>query len=210
MTRNVSRKLVVALCLALVACLSVMASTAFAYYTDTSKANGMIAFSWTPDNPGNPDNPGTPDDPDVPDVPDDPDEPKTDVEEELHGLDKSITVKNTGDVDALVRVQLIYPDPAHMAGGVTIEVQPGEGWMKDGDWYYYTSPVKPGESTDTSIKVSVNVQDKSKLRPFDIVVIQQCAKVEYNAEKQLHGTFAMSEGLVAIPGVVDETQGAGE
>lgn len=192
MNRNVSRKFVVALCLALVACLSVMATTAFAYYTDTSKANGLIAFSWTPDNPDDPDDPTDPEDPE------DPDEPKTEVEEELHGLDKTIAVKNTGKVAAFVRVQLIYPDPNYMDGKVSISVEAGEGWVKGQDnWYYYLEPIAPDAVTPT-IQVKVEVGDKDNLRPFDIVVIQQCAKVERNAEGKLCGTFVTEEGPVVI------------
>lgn len=193
MNRNVSRKFVVALCLALVACLSVMATTAFAYYTDTSKANGLIAFSWTPDNPDDPDDPTDPEDPK------DPDEPKTEVEEKLYGLDKTIAVKNTGKVAALVRVQLIYPDPNHMAGDVSINVIAGEGWVKGQDnWYYYLQPIQPGETTPTEIKVTVEVGDKDNLRPFDIVVVQQCAKVERNEDGKLCGTFVTEEGPVVV------------
>lgn len=217
MNRNVSRKFVVALCLALVACLSVMATTAFAYYTDTSKANGLIAFSWTPDNPDDPDDPTDPEDPK------DPDEPKTEVEEKLHGLDKTIAVKNTGKVDAFVRVQLIYPDPNHMAGDVSIDVVAGEGWVKGQDnWYYYLEPIAPDAVTPT-INVEVEVGDKDNLRPFDIVVIQQCAKVERNAEGKLCGTFVTEEGPVVIDkevlspsnsesteGKVEGDEGAGE
>lgn len=205
MNRNVSRKFVVALCLALVACLSVMATTAFAYYTDTSKANGLIAFSWTPDNPDNPDDPSDPDDPtdptdpEDPEDPEDPDEPKTEVKEELHDLDKTITVKNTGEVPALVRVQLIYPDPNYMAGKVSINVEAGEGWVKGKDnWYYYLEPIQPGETTPTEIKVTVEVGDKDNMRPFDIVVIQQCAKVERNEDGQPCGTFVTEEGPIVI------------
>ena len=195
MNRNVSRKFVVALCLALVACLSVMATTAFAYYTDTSKANGLIAFSWTPDNPDDPDDPTDPTDPEDPK---DPDEPKTEVKEELHGLDKTITVENTGEVAAFVRVQLIYPDPNYMAGKVSINVEAGEGWVKGQDnWYYYLEPIAPGAVTPT-INVAVEVGDKDNLRPFDIVVIQQCAKVEHNTDGKLCGTFVTEEGPIVI------------
>lgn len=210
MNRNVSRKFVVALCLALVACLSVMATTAFAYYTDTSKANGLIAFSWTPDNPDDPDDPTDPEDPK------DPDEPKTEVEEKLYGLDKTIAVKNTGKVAAFVRVQLIYPDPNYMDGKVSISVEAGDGWVKGQDnWYYYLEPIAPDAVTPT-IKVEVEVGDKDNLRPFDIVVIQQCAKVERNAEGKLCGTFVTEEGPIVIdkevlsPSTSEPTEGEDE
>lgn len=176
MKRNMTRKFAVILSLALVACLGVATGTAYAYYTDTSKANGMISFQWEPD------------------------EPYTDIEEELHGLDKSIVVNNIGGenaADALVRVKLVYPDPTKMEGQVTINVAAGEGWQQVGDWYYYMTPLAPGAST-TPIDVNVEVGDKSKLRDFDIVVMHQCAKAEGTSLDDWHGTFAASEGTIYL------------
>ena len=181
MTRFISRKFAVALCIALVACLSVLATTALAYYTDTSSASGMVRFTWEPD------------------------EPHTDVDEELYGLNKEITVRNTsqGDhaVPAVVRLHLVYPQFSKDSGvSVTVKT-PGDNWVQQGDWLYYTEPVAPGAST-TKVMVDVEVTDEAKkdLRPFDIVVMQQCAKAEYNASSQLVGTFSDAEDPVVIPG----------
>lgn len=182
MTRIVSRKFAAALCIALVACLSVLATTALAYYTDTSSASGMIRFTWEPD------------------------EPHTDVDEKIVGMDKHIKVVNTAVGDsaapAVVRVHLVYPPYTYDKDGIGITVKPGDGWVQQGDWWYYTGPVKPGSATDTELVVDVEMTDKAKenLRTFDIVVMQQCAKAEYNAQGQLVGTFTTEEGPVVIPG----------
>lgn len=177
MTRNRSRKFAVVLALALVVCLAVATGTAYAYYTDTTKANGMISFQWEPD------------------------EPPTDVEEKLHGLDKTIRVRNTGDenaADALVRVKLVYPDTSKMEGGVSITVNKVDAdWTEADGWLYYNAPVEPGKST-SDITVIVKVTDKDKLRPFDIVVVQQCAKAEGTSPDDWHGTFAESEGAIYL------------
>lgn len=176
MTRSISRKFAAVLALALVACLAMATGTAYAYYTDTTKANGMISFQWEPD------------------------EPPTDVEEELDGLNKTIRVKNTGNenaADALVRVKLVYPDPTKMEGGVTITVDKAADWTEAGGWLYYNAPIAPGKST-SDIKVIVEVKDKSKLRPFDIVVVQQCAKAEGTSWDDWHGTFVESEGAIYL------------
>lgn len=177
MTRNMSRKFAAVLALVLVACLAMATGTAYAYYTDTTKANGMISFQWEPD------------------------EPPTDVEEELYGLNKTIRVRNTGNenaADALVRVKLVHPDPSKMEGGVGIEVKKADAdWTEADGWLYYNTPVAPGEST-SDITVDVEVKDKDKLRPFDIVVVQQCAKAEGTSPDDWHGTFAESEGAIYL------------
>lgn len=83
--RHFPKRLAVALSLTLVVSLGLAAGTAWAYYTDTNKANGMIQFSY------------------------DPEPPKTEVKEDKDNLDKVITVKNTGEVDAMVRVKVFAP-----------------------------------------------------------------------------------------------------
>lgn len=83
--RHFPKRLAVALSLTLVVSLGLAAGTAWAYYTDTNKANGMIQFSY------------------------DPEPPKTEVKEDKDNLDKVITVKNTGEVDAMVRVKVLAP-----------------------------------------------------------------------------------------------------
>lgn len=197
MSRKISRKFAVALCIALVACLSVMATTALAYYTDTSSASGMIRFSV---------------------VPEEPDEPHTDVDEELFGLDKVITVRNTSEgaraSAAVVRMHVVYP--AFAAGsGISINTDPGDGWVKQGDWWYYTAPVEPGAST-AQFKVDVEVSEDAQknLRPFDIVVVQQCAMAQYDDNGHLCGSFVDGEmvtfadgAVVVAPAAVDEEAG---
>lgn len=177
MTRTTSRTFAAVLALALVACLAIVTGTAYAYYTDTSKANGMIAFQWEPD------------------------EPPTTIDEELYGLKKTIRVWNTGDenaADALVRVKLVYPDPAKMEGVESITEGKIDGdWIEADGWLYYAKPLAHGQST-SDIVVEVTVGDKDKLRPFDIVVMQQCAKAEGTSMADWHGTFADSEGVIYL------------
>ena len=49
--RHFPKRLAVALSLTLVVSLGLAAGTAWAYYTDTNKANGMIQFSYDPEPP---------------------------------------------------------------------------------------------------------------------------------------------------------------
>lgn len=184
---------------ALVLSLGVAAGTAFAYYTDTQQAKGMISFSYVPDNPGNPEDPK------------DPDTPTTDVDEgpDTEGQ-KTVAVKNTGTVDAMVRVKLFYPDFPE-GSDVSIETVFGDEaseWTQDvvgrdanGDpspnsegWLYWPHPLAPGASTP-SFTVKVTLKDGSTFnQPFDIVVVQQCTESTGFAEGEPYlGTFADGE-----------------
>lgn len=73
-------------------------------------------------------------------------------------IKETVKVKNTGNVNAFIRAAVVvtwqnasgnvYPT-APVLGEYAdyIATYPGNGWVKHGDYYYYTSPVKPNEST---------------------------------------------------------------
>ena len=104
---------------ALVLSLGVAAGTAYAYYTDTQHAQGMISFSYTPD---------------TPDTPEDPDTPTTEVDEYPVDGQKTVTVKNTGKVRGTEVVQLYVRDlvasvtrpTRQLKGFERVTLEPGE------------------------------------------------------------------------------------
>lgn len=75
------------------------------------------------------------------------------VSEKFSGITKKdVTVINTSDVDAYLRVKLVtyrikeaQENPEHIGGTATIpSFTPGEGWVKSGEYYYYKYAVAPG------------------------------------------------------------------
>lgn len=78
---------------------------------------------------------------------------KPDVKEDFSGTVKSsITVQNTGDIDAYIRVKLVTyrvnENKEHIGGKAEIpEFKLGDGWVEHDGYYYYTKPVAPSEST---------------------------------------------------------------
>ena len=80
----------------------------------------------------------------------------TETFDEDSGEKKEVNVQNTGDTDAYIRVRLVtYRTNAagqHIGGTATIpEFTPGTNWVKYGDYYYYTLPVKPTEKPTTDL-----------------------------------------------------------
>ena len=91
------------------------------------------------------------------------------VTENFNGETKSnVNVKNTSDIDAYIRVKLVtyrVNDAGQHIGGVA-EIPgftPGAGWVKHGEYYYYTSPVakddKPAKDLIGSIKLNAGYDD---------------------------------------------------
>lgn len=90
------------------------------------------------------------------------------VAEEFNGTTKSnVNVTNTGDIDAYIRVKLVtyrVNDEGDHIGG-TAEIPPftpGNGWVENGDYYYYTKPVAPGTKPADALISSITLTD-----PYD-------------------------------------------
>ena len=70
--------------------------------------------------------------------------------DEKTGVKEKVNVTNTGDTDAYIRVKLVTyrtnEQGEHIGGTAEIPgFTPGDGWMRNGDYYYYTQPVAPGK-----------------------------------------------------------------
>lgn len=66
------------------------------------------------------------------------------------GVKSSVNVKNTGDIDAYIRVKLVTyrtnKQGQHIGGTATLpSFTLGANWVKYGDYYYYTLPVAAGQ-----------------------------------------------------------------
>ena len=83
------------------------------------------------------------------------------VTEEFNGTTKSnVNVINTGDIDAYIRVKLVSyrvnDEEQHIGGTAEIpDFKPGAGWVKNGDYYYYTKPVAPDEQPAAALISSI-------------------------------------------------------
>lgn len=71
---------------------------------------------------------------------------KTELVDEYNDDEKTVTIKNTGEVDVIARVAVYAP----VVGSQTVSVA-GENWEKVGEgdsaYWYYTQVIKAGESS---------------------------------------------------------------
>ena len=86
------------------------------------------------------------------------------VQEEFNettGVKTNVNVKNTGDTKAFIRVKLVTyrtnNQGQHIGGTAEISFKPGAGWVKHGDYYYYTKPVEPNQAPDDALIDSIQL-----------------------------------------------------
>lgn len=90
------------------------------------------------------------------------------VTEDFNGITKSnVNVTNKSNIDAYLRVKLVSyrvnDDNQHIGGTAAIPpFVPGAGWVEYGGYYYYTSPVDPGDRPATNLIDSdgITLEDK--------------------------------------------------
>ena len=93
-----------------------------------------------------------------------------DVEEEFDGSEKSsVTVKNTGNIDAYIRVRMVsyWVDGNNnivAESSVMPQVEIADGWIADtaNYTYYYTQPVTPGALTPELLKSGTTISLTTK------------------------------------------------
>ena len=89
----------------------------------------------------------------------------TEVEEEFDGhVKKNVTAKNTGDIDAYIRIKLIsyrVNESGDRIGGAAeiADFTPGAGWKEYNGYYYYTLPVKPGKTPENCLLTEYTLQE---------------------------------------------------
>lgn len=87
------------------------------------------------------------------------------VQEKFDGKVKSdVNVKNTGDIDAFIRVKLVTyrtNDAGQHIGGTAALPQftLGANWVEYNGYYYYTLPVAPGDKPATKLTDSMTLTE---------------------------------------------------
>ena len=95
------------------------------------------------------------------------------VTENFDGTVKSnVNVTNTSDIAAFIRVKLVTyrvnDDGQHIGGTATIlPFTPGTGWVKYGDFYYYTLPVEPNATPEAALIGTPGIELKDSYKDAD-------------------------------------------
>ena len=78
------------------------------------------------------------------------------------GEKTDVNVKNTGTIDAFIRVKLVTyrtnDQGQHIGGTASLpSFDLGANWVKYGDYYYYTKPVAPNQKPGTNLADSMTL-----------------------------------------------------
>lgn len=98
----------------------------------------------------------------------------------------NVVIKNTGTTNAYIRARIVGNWVSDNNNGKVVQAWnpegdgtfvglPGTGWVKNGDYYYYTSPVAPEGTTAplfTSYTVTNTVQDAHLVMDILVQAIQ--------------------------------------
>ena len=78
------------------------------------------------------------------------------------GVKSNVNVKNTGTINAFIRVKLVTyrtnDQGQHIGGTASLPAFTlGANWVKYGDYYYYTKPVAPNQKPETNLTESMTL-----------------------------------------------------
>lgn len=142
--RRISRRIITA-CIVIAVLMMMSAAAVYAYFTDYEDAHGGAILEL---------------------------HGETEIKEKPEDDKKTVTIRNTGETDVIVR--------AAIYGDNLTETADEKDWVKDGDYWYYLHILKPGEET-SEIVAEIDVKAaKEAGHDFDIVVVQESERVSYD------------------------------
>lgn len=107
----------------------------------------------------------------------------TTIEEEVKGLEKTITIHNNGEGDAFVRVSIFGPEADEANGIKGMTVSAGDGWSEGEGGFWYYQNVLPKDGDTTAIIASIaDVPVTVDLSELDIIVVHESVPVVYDTE----------------------------
>lgn len=136
----------------------------------------------------------------------------TEVFDGSTGVKSNVNVKNTGTINAFIRVKLVTyrtnDQGQHIGGTASLpNFTLGEGWVKYGDYYYYTLPVAADGTPATNLADSMTLigsyMDTDGGKQAVDVMAEAIQSVPEDAVKAAWGSgFSIgSDGSLNVPNV---------
>lgn len=127
-----------------------------------------------------------------------------------NGVKSNVNVKNTGTINAFIRVKLVTyrtNDKGYHIGGTASlpKFTLGENWVSHDGYYYYTLPVAPGDSPKTSLTESMTLTDSypdadGGKQAIDVMA-EAIQSVPEAAVKAAWGFSINADGSLNVPNV---------
>ena len=126
------------------------------------------------------------------------------------GVKSNVNVKNTGTINAFIRVKLVTyrtnDQGQHIGGTASLpEFTLGANWVKYGDYYYYTKPVAPDQEPETNLADSMTLTgsytDADGGKQAIDVMAEAIQSVPGDAVKAAWGFSINADGSLNVPNV---------
>ena len=127
-----------------------------------------------------------------------------------NGVKSNVNVKNTGTINAFIRVKLVTyrtNDKGYHIGGTASlpEFTLGANWVLYDGYYYYTLPVAPGGSPETNLTESMTLtgsySDTDGGKQAVDVMAEAIQSVPEDAVKAAWGFSINADGSLNVPNV---------
>lgn len=116
----------------------------------------------------------------------------TEIEEEVVGGQKRITVKNTGTFDCFVRIRALAGESYPLEYS---EPEGSSNWIQGSDGYYYYQPVLLAGETTSQINVKITFPDNAEkeedelISEFNVIIVQEWTPVRYNEKGEAYAEW---------------------
>ena len=101
----------------------------------------------------------------------------SEAEEQVSGLTKTVTLRNTGETNVFVRAR------AFAGEQYTLQYEDIEGWTLDEKgWYVYNKLVAPGKSAVFKVTVSGIPEGMQDGDSLNVAVVYECTPAQYKAD----------------------------
>lgn len=112
---------------------------------------------------------------------------RTELDEEVNGLEKQVSVRNTGDLECYVRVKAFAGDD------FTLKYAGEAGWKDGGDGYWYYEGILAVGAATPKLTIGIDVPDAEgkEISDFNVVVIQECTPVLYDEDGNPYADWNM-------------------
>ncbi len=123
-----------------------------------------------------------------------------------NNVKESIKIKNTGNIDAYIRVALVanmIDESGNVTGAAAVPTfELGNDWVKYGDYYYYTKPVSPNQCTGDLLNGSMTLTEKMQV----IVLADAIQSVPESAMQEAWGVTISNGTVTPYPAASEEAE----
>ena len=173
---NKTKKNLLVAALALVVVGSVAIKPAMAYFTDTVSATKRVQISVGADVP--------------------------ETHEEVAGMQKKISIANTGSYDLYIRVKAVYSSNYK----AVVNASSDSKWSLGEDGYYYYSDIVKAKTADTvsatnNLILDISLAEGAKVtdQDFNVIIVQEATKVLYDADGTPYADWNYVIGSEKLP-----------